>query len=92
MPREEVPKMPEQRMPRELPQSATGEPSDHSLLWRFREGDQDAATRLYVRYAKRLNSLVREAMFGRVGALVGGGRHRAVRVRELFPAGPPGLL
>ena len=50
--------MPARRMPQELPQSAMGEPTDHSLLWRFREGDQDAATRLYVRYAKRLNSLV----------------------------------
>jgi RNA polymerase sigma-70 factor, ECF subfamily len=50
--------MPARRMPEEIPQSAQGEPSDHCLLWRFREGDQDAATRLYVRYAKRLNSLV----------------------------------
>ena len=79
-------------MPRELPQSATGEPSDHCLLWRFREGDQDAATRLYVRYVKRLNSLVQKQCSAELRALVGGGRHRAVRVRELFPAGPPGLL
>jgi RNA polymerase sigma-70 factor, ECF subfamily len=50
--------MPAQRRPEELPRSATGESSDHCLLWRFREGDQDAATRLYLRYAKRLNSLV----------------------------------
>lgn len=33
------------------------EPSDHSLLRRFRSGEQDAATRLYVRYAKRLHGL-----------------------------------
>jgi RNA polymerase sigma-70 factor (ECF subfamily) len=45
-------------MPEEIPPSAAREPSDHCLLWRFREGDQDAATRLYVRYAKRLNRLV----------------------------------
>jgi RNA polymerase sigma-70 factor (ECF subfamily) len=45
-------------MPEGIPPSATREPSDHCLLWRFREGDQDAATRLYVRYAKRLNRLV----------------------------------
>jgi RNA polymerase sigma-70 factor (ECF subfamily) len=47
-----------QPRPEEIPRSATGEPSDRWLLWRFREGDQDAGTRLYVRYAKRLNSLV----------------------------------
>jgi RNA polymerase sigma-70 factor, ECF subfamily len=34
------------------------EPSDHSLLWRSREGDQDAATQLYLRYAERLSALV----------------------------------
>jgi RNA polymerase sigma-70 factor (ECF subfamily) len=35
------------------------EPSDHSLLVRLREGQEDAATRLYLRYAKRLQALVR---------------------------------
>ena len=33
--------------------------SDHSLLRRFRLGQQDAATALYVRYAKRLRNLAR---------------------------------
>ena len=33
------------------------EPSDQSLLRRFRSGEQDAATRLYLRYAKRLHGL-----------------------------------
>lgn len=33
--------------------------SDRSLLLRFREGSQDAATALYVRYAKRLQALAR---------------------------------
>lgn len=33
--------------------------SDHSLLRRFREGSQDAATTLYLRYAKRLQALAR---------------------------------
>jgi RNA polymerase sigma-70 factor (ECF subfamily) len=34
------------------------EPSDHSLLRRFRRGQQDAATQLYLRYAHRLHALV----------------------------------
>lgn len=33
--------------------------SDSSLLRRFRKGEQDAATALYVRYAKRLQALAR---------------------------------
>src|SRR5438093_198831 len=33
-------------------------PSDRSLLLRFREGSQDAATLLYLRYAQRLLALV----------------------------------
>jgi RNA polymerase sigma-70 factor (ECF subfamily) len=45
-------------MPLEIPSSATSEASDHSLLWRSRGGDQDAATQLYLRYAKRLIRLV----------------------------------
>ncbi len=51
----------------EIPAS-TGRPgsdcSDHSLLRRFRRGSQDAATELYLRYAKRLYGLAR----GRVSA------------------------
>jgi RNA polymerase sigma-70 factor (ECF subfamily) len=35
------------------------EPSDHSLLRRFRRGNQDAANLLYRRYAHRLQALVR---------------------------------
>jgi RNA polymerase sigma-70 factor (ECF subfamily) len=31
--------------------------SDHSLLHRIREGNQDAATQLYLRYAQRLHAL-----------------------------------
>src|SRR5436190_10124670 len=34
-------------------------PSDNSLLRRLRTGDQDAATRLYFRYAERLRLLAR---------------------------------
>jgi RNA polymerase sigma-70 factor (ECF subfamily) len=40
------------------PQSAD-RTSDRSLLARFRAGDQDAATALYLRYARRLHSLAR---------------------------------
>jgi RNA polymerase sigma-70 factor, ECF subfamily len=50
--------MPGRRVPLEVPRSLTGEPSDHSLLSRFRGGDQEAATQLYSRYAGRLNGLV----------------------------------
>jgi RNA polymerase sigma-70 factor (ECF subfamily) len=35
------------------------EVSDHSLLRRFRRGNQDAATQLYLRYAQRLRALVK---------------------------------
>jgi RNA polymerase sigma-70 factor (ECF subfamily) len=35
------------------------EPSDHSLLQRYRRGDQNAATHLYLRYAERLRALAR---------------------------------
>ncbi len=38
---------------------AEKEPSDHSLLQRFRQGNQDAADLLYRRYAQRLLTLVR---------------------------------
>jgi len=34
-------------------------PTDHSLLRRFRGGNEDAATELYVRYAHRLRALVK---------------------------------
>ncbi|HYT92166.1 MAG TPA: sigma-70 family RNA polymerase sigma factor [Gemmataceae bacterium] len=43
----------------EVSPRATDEPSDHSLLRRFRRGSQDAATQLYLRYAHRLRALVR---------------------------------
>ena len=33
------------------------ESSDRSLLWRFRHGQADASTRLYLRYAERLQAL-----------------------------------
>jgi RNA polymerase sigma-70 factor (ECF subfamily) len=37
----------------------TDEPSDYLLLWRFREGSQEAAEQLYLRYARRLRGLAR---------------------------------
>ncbi|MCA9066430.1 MAG: hypothetical protein KDA96_25355, partial [Planctomycetaceae bacterium] len=42
-----------------LNKSHTPEPSDGSLLRRFRCGEQEAATRLYLRYAQRLLQLAR---------------------------------
>jgi RNA polymerase sigma-70 factor, ECF subfamily len=36
-----------------------GEPSDCTLLSRFRKGEEDAATAIYLRYAKRLQLLAR---------------------------------
>lgn len=39
---------------------APAERSDRSLLVRFRQGEQDAATALYLRYAKRLQTLARK--------------------------------
>lgn len=41
----------------EGPIPSGAEPSDHSLLRRFRRGSQDAATQLYLRYAHRLRAL-----------------------------------
>lgn len=35
------------------------EPSDHELLRQFREGNQEAATRIFLRYAHRLHALAR---------------------------------
>lgn len=48
--------------PPEAPDAATRLPerSDRSLLVRFRQGEQDAATALYLRYAKRLQALARK--------------------------------
>jgi hypothetical protein len=46
--------MPQTRVDTERP---TG-PTDESLLFRFQRGQSDAATALYLRYAKRLRALV----------------------------------
>lgn len=40
-------------------QGTTMQPSDGSLVRRFRAGEQDAATELYLRYADRLEKLAR---------------------------------
>ncbi len=39
--------------------ASTAEPTDGSLLSRFRRGEQDAATAIYLRYAKRLQLFAR---------------------------------
>jgi RNA polymerase sigma-70 factor, ECF subfamily len=44
--------------PEEVPSLPANEPSDHELLGRSRDGDQDAARQLYLRYARRLKRLV----------------------------------
>jgi RNA polymerase sigma-70 factor, ECF subfamily len=43
----------------QAPSRSGPEPSDHSLLRQIREGSEDAATQLYLRYARRLKSLAR---------------------------------
>lgn len=40
--------------------TGVGDPSDGSLIRRFRLGDEDAATALYLRYAKRLQQLANQ--------------------------------
>lgn len=45
--------------PRDIPPGPASEPSDGSLLRRFRHGSQDAATQLYLRYAAQLRALAR---------------------------------
>jgi len=49
---------------------AETEPSDHSLVRRFRQGNQDAANLLYHRYAHRLLTLVRARHFPDLASLV----------------------
>src|SRR5579859_5676941 len=49
---------------------AETEPSDHSLVRRFRQGNQDAANLLYHRYAQRLLTLVRARQFPDLASLV----------------------
>lgn len=45
-------------------------PSDHSLLRRFRRGQDDGPTLLYLRYAKRLHALVTAQGAPRLAAIV----------------------
>ncbi len=46
------------QLPGESRQLPADEPNDHFLIAQTRAGDQAAATQLYLRYAKRLTSLV----------------------------------
>ena len=50
--------MPGPQTPDEVRGSSASEPGDRTLIRWSLEGDQDAATQLYLRYARRLNSLV----------------------------------
>ena len=61
--------VPERSKPKKEGEAAT-EPTDFSLLSRFQSGEEDAATAIYLRYAKRLQLLARSQS----------GRDLAVRV------------
>jgi RNA polymerase sigma-70 factor, ECF subfamily len=50
--------MPGPHTPDEVRGSPASEPGDRTLIRWSLEGDQDAATQVYLRYARRLNSLV----------------------------------
>jgi RNA polymerase sigma-70 factor (ECF subfamily) len=47
-------------MPDRVIEMSGNDGSDHSLLRRFRSGEEDAATALYLRYARRLQMLARK--------------------------------
>ena len=49
----------DRQRPGEIPRQAPAEPGDHFLIARSRAGDEGAAKQLYLRYAKRLRSLVK---------------------------------
>src|SRR5687768_8549317 len=50
--------VPRRRAPSELP-AIDHEPTDHELLKQFRDGSQEAATAIYLRYARRLHALAK---------------------------------
>jgi len=56
---QEKPMSPADHCPMEATTAPSREPTDHSLLQRVRCGSQDAAFRLYLRYAQRLRALAR---------------------------------
>ena len=47
------------RQPAATPLSPAASPTDNFLVGKYREGDQNAATQLYFRYARRLTALVK---------------------------------
>ena len=55
---EDDPPISARSLPASLSRAPVDEPSDHCLLGRSRDGDQEAAALLYARYAGRLTSLV----------------------------------
>jgi RNA polymerase sigma-70 factor, ECF subfamily len=63
--------MPARQAPERVPRSPAGVPSDYSLLWQSRGGDEDAARQLYLRYAKRLSALVERQCSADVARLAG---------------------
>ena len=62
------------------------EPSDRELLQRFQNGEQLAATALYLRYAPRLLALAESAPLAGTGPSPGFRRHRAIGFPPLLSA------
>lgn len=56
--------------PAPLPDVVGTEPSDRSLLRRVRQGSDDAATQIYLRYVHRLRALTRAQCSGQLAHLV----------------------
>ena len=52
-------RLPSRRRPPAELNAIDREPSDHELLKQFRDGSQEAATRIYLRYARRLHALAK---------------------------------
>jgi RNA polymerase sigma-70 factor, ECF subfamily len=55
----DAPSQSDRRQPGATTLSPAASPTDNFLVGRYREGDQNAATQLYFRYARRLTALVR---------------------------------
>jgi RNA polymerase sigma-70 factor (ECF subfamily) len=63
--------MPARPAPERVPRSPARVPSDHSLLFQSRGGDEDAARQLYLRYAQRLRALVERQCSADLARLAG---------------------
>jgi RNA polymerase sigma-70 factor, ECF subfamily len=63
--------MPARQAPERVLRSPPRVPSDRSLLWQSRGGDEDAARQLYLRYARRLSALVERQCSADLARLAG---------------------